>query len=355
LLYLARVYKNLNKATQQVTKKKKFKNVLADFMTYEMEKYEKDISRRKNYPKGSEITSVTVGKRVDYFHFNVNPNKRNGSFAVVQYKKGQYRLLLNEEDKDKTLLKFGAKSKIDEINPNYPMMAWDPKGSRLSVLYEEEGRIKLFVYDVITRVKPYKRDLTDIFDQVQDMKYMINSQTLLFSAVKNGHSDIYTYDIENDKAKQVTNDVFDDLDPSFVSFPNKTGIIFSSNRPSQSARGSDTSLLKNNYNIFLITDFTTNRPELNQVSQLTNLKFGNARYPMQYNTNHFTFVSDEYGVGNRYAGFFTSQKEGLDTLVLVGEDILRNPSLKEVDSLLKAYHKDDVDSVAVVSVYSDSA
>jgi hypothetical protein len=355
LLYLARVYKNLNRASQQVTKKRKFKEVLSDFMVYEEDKYDKDVSRRRNYPKGSEITSYTVGKRIDYFHFNVNPNKRNGSFAVVQYKKGQYRLLLNEEDKDKTLLKFGAKSKIDEINPNYPMMAWDPKGSRLSVLYEEEGRIKLFVYDVITRVKPYKRDLTDIFDQVQDMKYMINSQTLLFSAVKNGHSDIYTYDIENDKAKQVTNDVFDDLDPSFVSFPNKTGIIFSSNRPSQSARGSDTSLLKNNYNIFLITDFTTNRPELNQVSQLTNLKFGNARYPMQYNTNHFTFVSDENGVGNRYAGFFTSQKEGLDTLVLVGEDILRNPSLKEVDSLLKAYHKDDVDSVAVVSVSSDSA
>ena len=162
---------------------------------------------------------------------------------MVQYKKGQYRLLLNEEDKDKTLLKFGAKSKIDEINPNYPMMAWDPKGTRLSVLYEQEGRIKLFVFDVITRVKPYKRDLTDFFDQVQDMKYMLDSRTLLFSAVKNGHSDIYTYDIENEKVKQVTNDVYDDLDPSFVAFPNKNGIIFSSNRPSADAKSSDTALL----------------------------------------------------------------------------------------------------------------
>jgi hypothetical protein len=155
LLYLARVYKSLNRASQQVTKKRKFKEVLADFMQYEEEKYDKDISRRRNYPKGSEITDFTVGKRIDYFHFNVNPNKRNSSFAVVQYKKGQYRLLLNEDDKDKTLLKFGSKSKIDEINPNYPMMAWDQKGSRLSVLYSEEGRIKLFVFDAITRVKPY--------------------------------------------------------------------------------------------------------------------------------------------------------------------------------------------------------
>ena len=355
LLYLARVYKSLNRASQQVTKKRKFKEVLADFMQYEEEKYDKDISRRRNYPKGSEITDFTVGKRIDYFHFNVNPNKRNSSFAVVQYKKGQYRLLLNEDDKDKTLLKFGSKSKIDEINPNYPMMAWDQKGSRLSVLYSEEGRIKLFVFDAITRVKPYKRDLTDRFDQVQDMKYMINSQSLLFSAVKNGHSDIYTYDIENDKMRQVTNDVYDDLDPSFVTFPGKLGIIFSSNRPAPNVKGTDSSLLRNRFNIFLITDFTTDKPELNQITQLTDLKFGDARFPTQYSNNHFTFVSDLNGVGNRYAGFFTTKSAGLDTLVLVGDDVLRNPSLQEIDSLLKAYKKQDVDSVAIVSVTNDSA
>jgi len=355
LLYLARVYKSLKRASQQVTKEKKFKDVLANFMQYEEEKYENDITHRKNYPKGSEITDYTVGKRINYFHFNVNPNKRNGSFAVVQYKKGQYRLILNEEGEDKTLLKFGVKTNQNAINPNYPMMAWDPKGTRLSVLYQEEGHIKLFVYDVITRVKPYKRDLTKYFDQVQDMKYMINSQTLLFSAVKNGHSDIYTYNIENEKLKQVTNDVFDDLDPSFVSFPNKTGILFSSNRPSAKAKSGDSSLLHNRYNIFLITDFETNKAALNQISQLTNLKFGDARYPTQYNNNHFTFVSDLNGIGNRYAGFFTTTKAGLDTLVIVGDEILRNPTLEEVDSTLKALNKPDVDSVAVVSISNDSA
>jgi hypothetical protein len=353
-LYLARIYKNLNRASQQITKMK-FKNLLAEFMDYQNTRYEQDITRRRNYPKGSEITSVALGKRKDYFHFNVNPNKRNGSFAVAQYKKGQYKLLLNEEDKDKTLLKFGVRANLDAINPNYPMMAWDPKGTRLSVLYSEEGRIKLFVFDVITRVKPYKRDLTDIFDQVQDMQYMLDSRTLLFSAVKNGHTDIYTYDIENEKIKPITNDIYDDLDASFVAFPNKTGIIFSSNRPSASAKSADTVLPNNRYNVFLITDFATNKAELNQITQLTNLKHGDARFPTQYNNNHFTFVNDENGIGNRYAGFFTTEKAGLDTLVLIAGDILRNPTPKDVDSLLRFYKKDDVDSIAVVSVSNDSA
>lgn len=355
LLYLARIYKSLNRATQAVTKLKKFNDILSAFMTYQDEKYEGDIRKRKNYPKGSEITSVAIGKRIDYFHFNVNPNKRNNAFGVVQYKKGKYRLILDEDGTTTTLLKFGAKNKLDQINPNYPMMAWDPKGQRLSVLYEEEGRIKLFVYDAITRVKPYKRDLTETFDQVQDMKYLYNSQSLLFSAVKNGHSDIYTYDIENEKVKQITNDVYDDLDPSVVAFPNKTGIIFSSNRPSAGQQGSDKSLLRNRYNIFLITDFASDNAALNQISQLTKLTFGNARYPSQYNDNHFTFISDENGIENRYAGFFTTKSAGVDTLVLINNEILRNPSAEEVDSTLRLYKKDDVDSIAVIAISNDSA
>ena len=354
LLYLARVYKNLNKACLQIAKKK-FKAVLADFMDYEGTKYDKDISRRRNYPKGTEITSVTIGKRTDYFHFNVNPNKRNGSFAVVQYKKGQYKLILNEEDQDKVLLKFDVRSNANEINPNYPMMAWDGLGKRLAVLYSEEGKIKLFVYDVVIKTKPYTRDLTQYFDQVQDIKYMLDYKRLVLSAVKNGHTDIFTYDIENDKVKQITNDVYDDLDPSYVSLPNKEGIIFSSNRPEPYAKTADTVLPNNRYNIFLVTDFNTNKPELNRITQLTNLKFGDARYPTQYNSLHFTFVNDENGIGNRYAGFFSSQREGLDTLVVIGDDILRNPTAKEVDSLLRANKKQDVDTIAVVSVSKDSA
>lgn len=355
LLYLARIYKNLNKATLQVTKKRKFKDLLEEFMTYQQEKYYEDIMRRKNYPKGSEITSVQIGKRKDYFHFNVNPLKKDYSFAVVQYKQGQYKVILNDGYKDKTLLKFGAKSKMDEINPNYPMMAWDPKGTRLSVLYEEQGRIKLFVYDVLSHRKPFKKDFTGIFEQVQDMKYIYSSQSLLMSAVKNGHSDIFIYNMDSEKINQITNDVYDDLDPAFVAFPNKNGILFSSNRPSAEAKGTDTSLMKNGFNIFMITDYGDNRPEINQVTQLTKLKFGNARYPAQYNVNHFTFVSDLNGIGNRYAGFFTTTRQGLDTLVIIGDELLRNPTLPEIDSILKAKNKTDVDSVAVVAISRDSA
>ena len=352
--YLARQYKNLNKASLQITKLK-FSDLLKEFMEYESDKFYNDITRRKSYPKGNYVEGFTISKRLNYYRFNVNPNKRNSSFVVTQYKKGIVRVLLSEDFEYKTLLKYGVRSYENELNPSYPIMAWDPKGTRISVAYVQEGRLKLFVYDIITRIKQYKLDLTDKLDQIQDMKYMLDSKTLLFSAVKNGHTDIYTFNIENEKLQQITNDVYDNVDPSFVAFPGKNGIIFSSNRPNPSARSADTVLPSNSrYNIFMITDFG-DKPELNQITQLSNLKYGNARFPMQYNSSHFTFVSDENGVGNRYAGFFTSKKAGLDTLVLIGDDILRNPSPKEVDSTLRVYKKTDVDSIAVVSVSEDSA
>ncbi len=354
LLYLATVYKNLNKACLQVCKKK-FKEVLSDFMDYADEKYSKDVAKRKAYPKGSFIDGFDIDNHTDYFRFNVNPNKRNNSYVVSKYRKGQVRVIYYDEDVNKTLLKYGVKSYKNEINPNYPLMSWDPKGTRISVIYVEEGRLKLFVYDIVTKAKQYKIDLTDKLDQVQDLKYMTNSNTLLLSAVKKGHTDIYTFELQSEKLKQITNDVYDDIDASFVAFPNKNGIIFASNRPTPTTKGGDTSLPSDNhYNVFLITNFG-DKPELNQITQLSNLKYGNARYPMQYNVNHFTFVSDENGVGNRYAGFFTTKAAGLDTLVLIGDDILRNPSKKDVDSTLRVWKKTDIDSVAVIAVTEDSA
>jgi hypothetical protein len=353
-LYLARIYKNLDKASRQITKLK-FKQLQAEFMEYSDDKYSNDITRRKAYPKGSFIDGFDISKRLNYYRFNVNPNKKNSDYVVTEFKKGIVRLKLNTGyDDTKVLLKYGVRTRAAEINPSYPLVAWDPKGTRIAVAYTTEGHLKLFIYDVVNDTKPYKFDLTDKFDQIQDVKYMLDSRTLLFSAVKNGHTDIYSFEIETEKIKQITNDVYDDVDPSFVSFPGKIGIIYSSNRPSADAKTADTVLPSNNrYNVFLITDFG-GKAEVNQITQLTKLKYGNARYPTPYNNTHFTFVSDENGIGNRYAGFFTTKAEGLDTLVIIGDEILRNPNEKTVDSTLRANKKADVDSIAIVAVSSDS-
>lgn len=353
-LYLAKTYKNLNKACEQVTKKN-FKGLLQEFMEYQEEKYYNDIARRRAYPKGNVVESFDISKRLNYYRFNVNPNARNNTYVVTRFRNGIVEVLLSEDFEFRTLLKYGARSQENEIHPSYPLMAWDPKGTRICVVYPEKGRLKLFVYDVVNKFRPSKLDMTGLFDQIQDVKYMLDSKTLLISGVHNGQSDLFTFNLEKEKLQQITDDVYDDVDASFVAFPGKTGIIYSSNRPEPLTKGGDTSLPSDNrFNVFLINDFG-DKPELNQITQLSNMKYGNARYPMQYNANHFTFICDENGIANRYAGFFVTKSAGLDTLVIIGDEILRNPSQGTVDSSLKAWNKEQADSVAVVAVSEDSS
>lgn len=351
LLYLARIYKNLNNACMRVCKRK-YKEVLEDFMLYEQELYAKDIRQRRNQPKGQMVVSEDVSKN-EYFRFQANPNFRSNTYAVVEFKKGQYSVKLMENFYDaRTLLKIGVRTNQGDINPNYPILAWDGKGTRLLVMYWENGKVKMFVYDVLAKYKRFKQEIPD-FDQVLDATFMVDANTLVLSAVKNGHSDIYTYKIEQQKATQITHDVYDDLDPTFVAFPNRVGIIFSSNRPGPTAPNADTVLPgKHPFNIYMVDVLNDSKEK--QLTQLTNVKTGDARYPMQYNTNHFTFVSDANGIGNRWAGFFSTQRNGLDTLYYIGDELLRNPSPKEFDSTLRAWQKQEPDSVGYFQVYKDS-
>lgn len=351
MLYLARIYRNLNQASNNVTKKPKFKTLLSDFMNEETQKYYKDIRGRRVVPKGQLSVSEYIRKK-DFIRFNANPVQRSMTYAVVEFKRGKYYIVVNENySSRKVILKLGSRSRQDEKNPNYPILAWDGKGTRLAVLYWDAGKMKFFVYDMLSRVKINKTEINQ-FDQVQDMKYMLDANTLLFSAVKSGQTDLFVYKIDKQTTEQITNDIYDDLDASFVAFPNKTGIIFSSNRPSANAVNSDDSLPHNRFNIFLVNNW--NKSEFKQISQLTNMKQGNARYPSQYNTSHFTFVSNENGIANRYAGFFATERAGLDTLVYIGDEVLHNPAIQDVDSLLKIWNKTDIDSVGFFSVTNDS-
>lgn len=354
LLYLARIYKSLNSASMKVTKKK-FKEVLAEFMEKESDKYYKDLKGRRNTPKGNIVAIEEVGKNLDYYRFQANPAPRSNAYAVVRYKKGIYRIELEDFGyKRKVLLQSGVLDNQNEINPNYPQLAWDPKGEKLVVVYMHKNKLRMFVYDLVKRLKTTKQGLPEELDQVNDVKYMLDQNTLLLSAVKDGHSDIFVYKIQEGTLQQITNDVFDDLDPSFAAFPGKTGIIFASNRPSGNAVNSDTALPSNYpYNIFMVNNW--NNSEFRQITKLTNVKHGNARYPMQYNTNHFTFVNDEMGIANRYAGFFTTRRAGLDTIYKVGDELLRNPDPQDLDSILKVWNKTEPDSIGYMAVTTDSA
>jgi len=349
LMYITRINRGLKKGFEQVLNQTP-KKATKDFFTFYQKRFQEDNRRRKTSAKGRTIVAQEITPKADYYRFN--PNPKNNSYAVVQFRKGVYRVQIQLGwNKPKVLLHSGVMQLANQVDPNYPQMAWNTKGNRLAVIYEHEGKTKLMIYDLITRTT-IRLELNQ-FDRVIDFKYMpVQENTLLLSAVKNGHTDIFTYNISNSKTEQITNDVYDDLDPSFAAFPGKSGILYSSNRFSPKGRGSDTSLMNRPFNIFMVDNW--NKSSEKQITQLTELRYGNAKLPMQYNTTHFTFVSDANGIRNRYAGFFKSQADGVDSLFYVGSEILHNPEPEELDSALAAYGTTAPDSVEAVMLTKDS-
>ncbi|SFD28699.1 hypothetical protein SAMN05518672_1011452 [Chitinophaga sp. CF118] len=348
LMYISRINRGLKKGFEQVLSQKP-KNTLKDFMVYNTKRYQDDNRKRKQVTRGRTVVAREI-KKSNFYRFQANPKGNN--YAVVEFTKGVYRVQIQVADnKPKVLLRSGVRMQESQLDPNYPLLAWNQKGNRLAIIYEHEGKTKLMIYDLISKTT-LRQDLNK-FDRVIDMKYFFEfDNSLLLSAVRNGHTDIYTYSITNNKVDQITNDVYDDLDPSFVAFPGKSGIIYSSNRPSPTAKGSDTVLPGGHYNVFLIDNW--NKSADKQVSQLTDMKYGDARSPLQYNNSHFTFVSDVNGIRNRYAGFFKTERAGVDSLFFVGSEILHNPEKTELDSALADYGATEPDSVMAVSITKDS-
>lgn len=349
LMYITRINRGLKKGFEQVLNQTP-KKATKDFFVFYQKRFQEDNRRRKTSAKGRTIVAQEITPKSEYYRFN--PNPKNNSYAVVEFKKGVYRVQIQLGwNKPKVLLRSGVMQLANQVDPNYPQLAWNTKGNRLAVVYEHEGKTKLMIYDLITRTT-IRQELNQ-FDRIIDFKYMpVQENTLLLSAVKNGHTDIFTYNISNSKTDQITNDVYDDLDPSFAAFPGKSGILYSSNRPSPKGRGTDTSLMNRPFNIFMVDNW--NKSSEKQITQLTDLQYGNAKLPMQYNTTHFTFVSDANGIRNRYAGFFKSQADGVDSLFYVGSEILHNPEPEELDSALVAYGTTAPDSIEAVALTKDS-
>src|SRR5687768_2585347 len=86
-LYLARIYRNLNNASNKIAKKK-FKKLLEYLMLEVPQQYFKDIRGRRNTPKGQLSVTEEIGKK-DFIRFNANPQPRSFSYAYVEFKQGR--------------------------------------------------------------------------------------------------------------------------------------------------------------------------------------------------------------------------------------------------------------------------
>ncbi|MEZ4942927.1 MAG: hypothetical protein R3D58_18795 [Saprospiraceae bacterium] len=203
-----------------------------------------------------------------------------------------------KSDKRKCILKGGVRNAQQATDYNYPLLAWHPDNQRLTVLYERRDVGMLTLIDLETGKKE-ESVLSPEYQRVYSIDY-INPIDLVFSACVKGYADLFIYHTANRNTERLTQDFWDDLDATVTVLDGHRGILFASNRLSDtlSTQQLDTILPIRNFDIFFY-DLETRSPELVRIS---NTPLADERAPYGIDSTHFTFISDESGVFNRQAG-----------------------------------------------------
>ena len=190
----------------------------------------------------------------------ISPNGQLVAYA--QNEGGRYRVMVVDRDgKHRRILRRGGYKTPDQLVENHlPLVAWRGNG-QVAVAEMRHGEMGLHLYDadgrgLLTRVREAiqfsrPKSVFSGFDQVLSMSYSPDGKALVFSAVRDGQNDLFILRAGSRKVEQLTNDLFDDVQPVFL--PGGQSLVFSSNRYLDSLgrpRPATFQNVVNNYDLF---------------------------------------------------------------------------------------------------------
>jgi len=304
IVYMARMSRNIEKGFQYVLGLS-YKALLDDWLNYYSTLYRSGEDQRSD-PDGT-LLNRRKHKELVYRQLKVSPD--GSTIAYATHYLGVYKVFLQNTQTGKKRRIFRGGYRLAE-RPDYsfPLLAWHPTGNILAILTERKGESWLYFYDIEEK----KKDLQILynFQKILDMGYSGDGRRLAFSAVQKGQSDLFVYDIAAGSHEQLTNDIYDDLNPRFL--PGSSEIIFSSNRPGDTVRfyeKPDPDKLSFRNDIF-IYPYSSRRPVLKRI---TKTPMADEIQPMPYADNYLCYLSDANGIYNRYLARFDSAISFIDT------------------------------------------
>ena len=279
----------------------------------EWEDFQKQIAvsdlQGRNKPDQQNKVKVKVSKRQTITQLRISPDGRYIAYATHQ--SGRYRVYLQnlESGRKKKIFTGGFNSDNYPYDFSYPLLAWNPSGTILTGISEKRDLIKQIDYDLIKK-KRSKQDIRG-FQRIYSATYL-DGRTLLLAGQNKGQTDIYRYDLVNRTTIQLTNDVFDDVNPVPFSVEGRQGILFSSNR-SQPRLGNpekDSILPVGNFSLYFMdmenpdAELVTTRKDA-VIDQTLGTKLGEGEV---------AYLSNESGIVNLYQGKFYPLVQRIDTL-----------------------------------------
>ncbi|MDI1356526.1 MAG: hypothetical protein PSX36_16530 [bacterium] len=309
LLYMTRVSRSPDNALQY-TIGLTLSNLIYDFT----ESYQRKLYMFRDSLRQSPINNNSVLKRyrsTRHYH-QLKVNSEGNQVVYSRNELNQLRVYLKDLDthKETRILKYGAK--IEQIDDyNYPLLGWHPNGKIVAMIYER--RDKLILQTLNTETNEMVRRNLPSFEKINSFSFSSDGKKLVMSAEKKGkgQSDIFVFGINSSAIEQLTNDIWDDLNPVFIKGTQQ--VVFESNRLNDTIRASDDAnyfvKLNRNKDLFM-APYPFKSKVLVRVSNTPDI---NETQPQTYHGQYLTYLSDKNGIYNRYFAEFDSSISFVDT------------------------------------------
>jgi len=305
IIRMTSITESLNKGFRNVIGLK-YKQVRKEWWQFYEKEY-KSYANKTTLPKNP--LPIKSKSKVRLLQPVVGPTGTN--LAYVSNLSGKYKIMLYDFRTQKSRKIFKKGQVIDTpVDYRYPLLAWHPSGQVLAFVIEVKGLPWLYLYDI--RKKRITKLLLVSVQKVLSMSYSEDGRFIVMSAIQNGNSDIFIFNVAARSFENLTHDIASDLHPVFVNHDRQ--IIFSSNRISDTLNVTpkdDNSLFSQHFDLFLY-NYHSNNPVL---KRLTHTPYIDETQPEAYGSKVFRYLSDANGIYNASLGVVDSTVSSVDTTI----------------------------------------
>ncbi len=269
-----------------------FKQLLTDWQQY-YSLIEKRVGESYVAPQDSLKFSQPHHKATVYTTVKISPDGKKVAYAENYRGKFTVKVRSLDNGRETVILNGGNKVIKQDVDFRVPLLSWADQNT-LGVIGIKNGQYIFWLYDLNSRSKLPR--ILNKFSNIRSFDFSSNGRLAVISADQLGQNDLYLLSSRRDRTQRLTNDAFDDLDPSFI--PNTNSVVFTSNRTTDTVLTNKTPALQklsSNYNLFMYNLDTSS----NVAVRVTNT-LSKDFYPHASDENSFYYLSDQRGIVNLF-------------------------------------------------------
>ena len=267
-----------------------FKQIMLEWQEY-YTNMANQVAKSYSEPDESKaVLSLKLEEHVSALALNDDATK----LAYAINENGKYRVFIKDIESGNTtsVINDGYKITDQKVDNTVPLLDWQNENT-LGIVVYRKGQYQLWLYDTESESK-IATPLRNL-EKINAISFSGNGRLAALSANRAGKTDIYLLSVRRNKIRRLTNDYFDDVNPTFI--PNSNTIIFSSNRSNDTLKVDEESFKKltENFNIFTF-NLDTTKYVLSRLTNTISYDFS----PRAKNEKEFFYLSNQKGITNLF-------------------------------------------------------